>query len=313
MSSPVIEVSNLSKYYGGFQVLDSISLSVERGWIYGYLGPNGAGKTTTIRTILGLLKPDAGYIEVLGFDPRKNPVQVLSKIGYAPEIPNLPIVFTGNKLLDFMGRVFDLPKQARKDRVREMLELVGLSEAGNKKIGKYSKGMIQRLSLAIALINDPPILIMDEPTIGMDPEATATFRDLFSSLSKEGKTLFISSHLLDEVQRICSHVGMIKKGKIIFSGSMSQVLETFTKQWTIEVELAKPSEKVKKAIERLEYVAEVIAEDKNLHVKLNEKRDVRSEISSEVIKHGGELLGLTLNRITLEDAYLEALRGKVVE
>jgi ABC-2 type transport system ATP-binding protein len=194
-----------------------------------------------------------------------------------------------------------------------MLKLVGLSEVGNKKIGKYSKGMIQRLSLAIALINDPPILIMDEPTIGMDPEATASFRDLFSSLSKEGKTLLISSHLLDEVQRICTHVGMIKKGKIIFSGSMSQVLETFTKQWIVEVELEKPSEKVKVALEKLGYVDGVNVRKNILSVKLNEKRDVRSDISSEVIKNGGKLLGLTLNRITLEDAYLEALRGTVIK
>ncbi|MDI6905826.1 MAG: ABC transporter ATP-binding protein [Candidatus Bathyarchaeia archaeon] len=211
MSQQVIMVSNLTKYYGNFKALDSVSFAVEKGWVYGYLGPNGAGKTTTIRTMLGLLKPDQGEVQITGINPTKDPVQALQSLGYAPELPTLQTFFTGEQLLDFMGKMFGLATQARKEKIKQLLDLVGLKEWGDKKIGKYSKGMVQRLSLALALINDPMVLIMDEPTIGMDPEATAYFRNLFTTLSKEGKTVFISSHLLDEVQRICTHVGMINR------------------------------------------------------------------------------------------------------
>lgn len=309
MSEPVITVSNLTKFYGDFKALDNVSFQVDKGWIYGYLGPNGAGKTTTIRTLLGLLKPSQGEVQIAGIDPTKNPVQALQAVGYAPELPTLQTFFTGEQLLDFMGKMFGLAGQARKERIKRLLELVGLEEWGNKKIGKYSKGMVQRLSVALALINDPLVLIMDEPTIGMDPEATAHFRNLFATLSKEGKTVFISSHLLDEVQRICTHVGMINKGRMVFNGPTAQVLEAFTQQWVIEAELKKVTETMISALRKLDYVEDVKVEGNKMSVKLKEKQDFRGEISSEIFKRKGVLLSLNLHKITLEDAYLRALKG----
>jgi len=309
VSHSVIMVSDLTKYYGDFRALDSVSFAVEKGWVYGYLGPNGAGKTTTIRTMLGLLKPDQGKVQIDGVNSAKDPVQALEGVGYAPELPTLQPFFTGGQLLDFMGKMFGLVKQARKEKIKQILDLVGLEEWGEQKIGKYSKGMVQRLSVALALINDPIVLIMDEPTIGMDPEATAHFRNLFTTLSKQGKTVFISSHLLDEVQRICTHVGMINKGKMAFTGPITQVLEAFTQQWVIEAELEKVTEPIISALKKLAYVQDVKAEGNKLKIELKEKKDLRGEISSEIFKHKGVLLGLNLHRITLEDAYLRALKG----
>jgi len=282
---------------------------VEKGWVYGYLGPNGAGKTTTIRTMLGLLKPDHGEVQITGLNPTKDPVQALQSLGYAPELPTLQTFFTGEQLLDFMGKMFGLATQARKKKIRQLLDLVGLKEWGDKRIGKYSKGMVQRLSVALALINDPVVLIMDEPTIGMDPEATAHFRELFTTLSKQGKTVFISSHLLDEVQRICTHVGMINKGRMVFNGPITQVLETFTQQWVIEAELKKVTNTMISALRTLDYVEDVKAKGNKLRIELKEKKDFRGEISSEIFKRKGVLLSLNLHKITLEDAYLRALKG----
>lgn len=304
----VIAVSDLTKFYGDFKALDSVSFTVERGWIYGYLGPNGAGKTTTIRTMLGLLKPDQGEARINGVNPSKDSVQALQSLGYAPELPTLHAFFTGEQLLDFMGKIFGLDRMARKKRVKQLLDLVGLKEWGSKKIGKYSKGMVQRLSMALSLINDPVVLIMDEPTIGMDPEATAHFRDIFTTFSKQGKTIFISSHLLDEVQRICTHVGMINKGRMVFTGPMEQVLEAFTQRWVVEAELEKVTKKVVSNLEKLDYVEEVKVEGNKLRIELKEKKDLRGEISSEIFKQKGVLLSLNLRKITLEDAYLRALR-----
>jgi len=300
---------NLTKFYGDFKALDDVSFTVDKGWVYGYLGPNGAGKTTTIRTILGLLKPNQGEVHINGTNPTKDPVQALQSLGYAPELPTLQPFFTGEQLLNFIGKVFGLTSQVRMKRIKRLLNLVGLEEWGDKKIGKYSKGMVQRLSLALALINDPQVLIMDEPTIGMDPEATAHFRNLFTTLSKEGKTVFISSHLLDEVQRICTHVGMINKGKMVFNGPIEQVLEAFTQHWVIEVELEKVTKKIVSAIKRLDYVKDVKTEGNTARIVLKEKKDLRGDISSEIFKQKGVLLSLNLHKITLEDAYLSALKG----
>ncbi len=308
-SQPVITVSNLTKFYGDFKALDSVSFAVEKGWVYGYLGPNGAGKTTTIRTILGLLKPDQGEVQIGGINPNKDPVKALQSLGYAPELPTLQTFFTGEQLLDFMGKMFGLATQARKEKVRQLLDLVGLKDWGDKRIGKYSKGMVQRLSVALALINDPVVLVMDEPTIGMDPEATAHFRNLFTTLSKQGKTIFVSSHLLDEVQRICTHVGMINKGRMVFDGPITQVLEAFTQQWVIEAELKKVTETMISALRKLDYVEDVKVEGNKLRIELKEKKDLRGEISSEIFKRNGILLSLNLHKITLEDAYLRALKG----
>lgn len=308
-SHSVLSVSNLTKYYGNFKALDSVSFTVDEGCVYGYLGPNGAGKTTTIRIMLGLLKPNQGEVQIAGANPSKDPVQALRSVGYAAELPVLQAFFTAEQLLDLMGRVFGLSSQTRRDKVDSLLDLVGLKEWAKKKIGRYSKGMVQRLSVAVALINDPVVLIMDEPTIGMDPEATAHFRTLFTNLSKEGKTIFISSHLLDEVERICTHVGMINKGKIVFNGPINQVLEGFTQRWVVEAELEKVTENIVTSLKALDSVNDVRVEENKLTIELREKKDVRGEISSEIFKQQGVLLSLNLHKITLEDAYLQALKG----
>jgi len=304
-----LNVSDVTKYYGSFKALDSVSFEVDKGCVYGYLGPNGAGKTTTIRTMLGLLKPNQGEVQIAGVNPSKDPVHALQLVGYASELPTLQTFFTAEQLLDFMGKMFGLPMQNRKEKTSQLIDLVGLKEWGNKKIGKYSKGMVQRLSVALALINDPMVLIMDEPTIGMDPEGTAHFRSLFTDLSKKGKTIFISSHLLDEVQRICTHVGMINKGKIVFTGPIEQILEDFTQQWVVEAELEKVTENIVSTLRALDFVKDVKVDGSKLTIELKERKDVRGEISSEIFKQKGVLLSLNLRKVTLEDAYLQALKG----
>lgn len=303
-----IETSELVKSYGGSRVVGPVSFSVGRGSTFGYLGPNGAGKTTTIRMILGLIRPESGWISICGVDPFRDRRRAFKSVGYAPEIPNFQGFFTGEELLDFIGRVYGLSGQARRERVSMLFELVGLSDHAGKKIGKYSKGMVQRLSIAQALINDPEVLVMDEPTIGMDPAATIFFRDLFKSLRSDGKTIFISSHILDEVQRICSHVAMIHRGRIIFSGALSDILNMFTDNWVVDVELEGLKSEVVSAVEGLGFIREVRVDGNRLSIILAEQRDVRPEIAEEIVKSGGRLLSLNLRRVNLEEAYIEALR-----
>jgi len=304
----IIEASGLIKSYEGSRVVGPVSFKVDRGSIFGYLGPNGAGKTTTIRIMLGLIRPESGWITICGIDPFKDRRRAFRSVGYAPELPNFQGFLTGEGLLDFIGRIYGLSEQVRFERVKTLLELVGLSDHARKKIGKYSKGMVQRLSIAQALVNDPDVLVMDEPTIGMDPAATIFFRDLFKSLRRDGKTIFISSHILDEVQRICTHVAMIHKGRIVFNGPLSDVLRKFTDRWIVEVELEDVGSRVLSAVKELRSVREVTVEGNTLSIILTEQRDARPEIAEEIVKSGGRLLSLNLRRADLEDAFIEALK-----
>lgn len=305
-----LSTNGIVKKYGPRTTIGPITLNIGKKWIFGFLGPNGAGKTTTIRMILGLSKPNHGTVDVFGHNPSLDPQRALKKIGYAPELPNFQTFFSGSDLLNFAAKLHGLSTLRRKARVRELLEMVGLRDHSEKKIGKYSKGMVQRLSVAQALINDPDLVIMDEPTLGMDPAATIYFRDLFRTLVSDGKTIFISSHQLDEVQKIATHVGMINKGKIVFQGTTSSILDAFAKDYVIEVELETMDKEIIRSIARLDYISQVTPVNGRIHIRLNEKRDLRANLAEDIIKNGGRLLAMTLHKATLEDAFVETLRGE---
>ncbi len=303
-----LSTQGLVKRYSSFTTVGPVSLNIEKGWIFGFLGPNGAGKTTTIRMILGLIHPNEGSVNLFGEDPFRNPEKALSSVGYAAELPNFQTFFTGEALLDFTGRLHGLSLSERKRRSKELIDMVGLGDHARKKIGKYSKGMVQRLSVAQALINDPKLLIMDEPTLGMDPAANIYFRDLFKKLAGEGRTLFISSHQLDEVQRLATHVGMINRGHIVFQGTTDNILNAFAKENLIEVELETIDDGIVEKIKRLGYVKNVETATGKLYVTLNEKKDLRADLAEDIINSGGRLQGLSLHKASLEEAFIETLR-----
>ncbi len=216
----VIRTEALTFYYGDQKIVDSLSLEVPKGSIYGFLGPNGAGKTTTIKLLLNLLKTDEGSIFVFGSDLKKHRIAVLSQIGSLIEQPAIYQHLTGRENLINRARLLQVPLA----RVDEMLQLVRLENAAAKKAGQYSLGMKQRLGIALALLTDPELLILDEPTNGLDPNGIIEIRELLIRLTKQhGKTVFISSHLLSEIERMATHVGIINKGKMLFQGSISEL------------------------------------------------------------------------------------------
>jgi ABC-2 type transport system ATP-binding protein len=307
-SEYAISTSDLSKHYGETTKIGPISLRVNHKSIFGFLGPNGAGKTTTIRMILGLVKPTTGSVRILSEDPHRDPSRALKQVGYAPELPNFQTFFTGEDLLYFTAKLHGMSTSDRRRRINELIEMVGLGYHSKKKIGKYSKGMIQRLSVAQALMNDPQLIIMDEPTLGMDPAATIHFRDLFKSLSSEGRTILISSHQLDEIQRIASDIGMIHKGRMVLQGTTSQVLDTFSKEKSIKVELEKIDVEILKRIDNLDYVSEVKQSSNSISVTFNESKDLRADLVEDIIKIGGRIRELSLQETTLEEAFIETLK-----
>ncbi len=303
-----ISTENLVKRYDKYNEIGPISITLERKGIFGFLGPNGAGKTTTIRIILGLVRPNEGSVRIFGEDPFKNPVKALYKIGYAPELPSFQTFFSGEDVMNFTAKLYGINQSDKRRRVKELIEMVGLSDHVRKKVGKYSKGMVQRLSVAQALINDPELLILDEQTLGMDPAATIHFRDLFKTLSSEGKTILISSHQLDEVQRVATHIGMINRGRMVFQGTTASILEAFSKDFSIKIELEKINDDILDKIKKLSYVKEVKISTNGIQVILNEKKDLRADLADDIIKSGGRLKTLSLHNATLEDAFIETLR-----
>ncbi|MGN6641128.1 MAG: ABC transporter ATP-binding protein [Mucilaginibacter sp.] len=228
----VIETQGLSFSFGSQQVVKSLSLQVPEGSIYGFLGPNGAGKTTTIKLLLNLLKTDQGSIRIFNQDLEAHRISILSQIGSLIEQPAIYGHLSGKE--NMMNRALLL--QVTESRVDEMLALVHLKDAANKKAGKYSLGMKQRLGIALALLSDPKLLILDEPTNGLDPNGIIEIRELLIRLvSKYNKTVFVSSHLLAEVERMATHVGIIDKGEMLFQGSIADLQAISQPQIYIEV------------------------------------------------------------------------------
>ena len=203
--------------------VENLTLKVKRGEIFGLLGPNGAGKTTTIKLILGLIFPTSGSVRVLGADPRD--IDAKQKIGYLPEESYLHRFLNAEETLDFYGRLFDLPREVRKERSAKLIERVGLKHARKRPLREYSKGMVRRVGLAQCLINDPELILLDEPTSGMDPIGSREIKDLILDLKQQGKTVLLSSHLLADVEDLCDRVAMLYRGRLHLEGKVNDLRE----------------------------------------------------------------------------------------
>jgi ABC-2 type transport system ATP-binding protein len=226
----VIAVRGLTKIFKDFwgrpkaRAVDNVSFEVKRGEVFGLLGPNGSGKSTTVKMLLGLLFPTKGHIEIFGHSPRH--VATKSRIGYLPEESYLYRYLDSEETLDFFGNLFDLPPNERKQRSEQLLEMVGLGKARRRQVGEFSKGMQRRIGLAQALINDPDLVILDEPTAGMDPLGCREVKDLILALAQRGKTVILSSHLLSDVEDVCDRVVIYYGGKIQAIGALKELLAT---------------------------------------------------------------------------------------
>ncbi|NMA09570.1 MAG: ABC transporter ATP-binding protein, partial [Methanomicrobiales archaeon] len=218
----MIRTESLTKVYNGNPAVDGLDLEVGEGEIFGFLGPNGAGKSTTILMLTGMIEPTGGRCFVDGIEVAKDPLNVKKIIGYLPEDVGFYGNMTGEQNLDYFARFYGMDAKTRKERIAELLELVHLDGVAQK-AGEYSRGMKQRLGLAQALINDPKVLFLDEPTANLDPEGVREYRELVTHLAGEGKTIFVSSHILSEVREVCRTVGLLAKGRLVAQGTLEEV------------------------------------------------------------------------------------------
>lgn len=233
-STNLIETSHLVKRFGDKIAVQDVSFGVHGGEIFGFLGPNGAGKTTTIKMVVGLLRPTSGSVKVGGFDVQAQPLQAKAASGYVPDEPNLYKKLSGRELLRFVGDLYDIDRQQINRRVEELLRLFDLLEVGDDMVESYSHGMQQKTSLAAALMHDPKILVLDEPTVGLDPKSARLIKDMLRQLADRGAAVMLSTHILEIAERMCDRIGIINKGQLVAVGTMEDLRGLGTGESSLE-------------------------------------------------------------------------------
>ncbi|WKZ51292.1 MAG: ABC transporter ATP-binding protein [Anaerolineales bacterium] len=223
MPETLIETRSLVKRYGDKLAVNNVSFDVQGGEIFGFLGPNGAGKTTTIKMIVGLLQPTSGSVKVAGFDVQAQPLLAKAASGYVPDTPNLYAKLSGRELLRFVGDLYSLERGQTARRIDELLRVLELTAAADDTIDSYSHGMQQKTSLAAALVHDPRVLVLDEPTVGLDPKSARLIKDILRQLAERGAAVMLSTHILEIAERMCDRIGIINKGELVAIGTMDEL------------------------------------------------------------------------------------------
>lgn len=296
-NSNIISTAQLNVgYTRGTLVIDQLNLRVPRASIYGFLGANGAGKSTTIRTILGLLRPHSGQIQLFGKDLKSNQKEVLSKVGSLIESPSLYQHLSGYTNLKIACKYWNLPNF----RIDEVLEMVNLTKAANRTVKQYSTGMKQRLGLAIALLSDPELLILDEPTNGLDPTGIIEIRTILQRLHEQGKTIFLSSHLLSEIEKIATQVGILKNGKMAFQGTIEELEQLRTSN--LQVKIVSSDAQRAKSILNGNYQS-TLEGNRALHLKLQNEEKL-PKIIHQLVDAGLDLYEVSPQKNDLEKLFI---------
>lgn len=318
----MIEVRNLVKRYGDKQAVNDISFSVEKGEILGFLGPNGAGKSTTMNMLTGYISSTSGSIKINGVDILEDPIKAKANIGYLPEIPPLYVDMTVDGYLNFM---YDLKKckLSRKKHLEEICKLCNISDKRGRLIRNLSKGYKQRVGLAQALINNPPVLILDEPTVGLDPNQIIEIRTLIKKLGKN-HTVILSSHILPEIQAVCDRIIIINKGVVAADGTADEIARNITNQhrMTLRIEGTTHTKNDKqeitaelKKIDGVKYVRADMERERGVYdydVETDGKTDIRRAINNLCMHKGWNILMMQLSDLTLEDIFLKITMGDTV-
>jgi len=302
----VIKTEGLEKFFktglSGKQImaLKGINLNIYRGEIFGFLGPNGAGKTTTIKILMGLIFPTRGKAWILGKE--LGDIETKKRLGFLPEHPYFYEYLKGWEFLEFYGQLFELKGKVLKERIEYLLDLVGLSHAAYLPLRKYSKGMLQRIGIAQALINDPELIILDEPMSGLDPVGRKEIRDLILELNRTGKTIFFSSHIIPDVEMICNRVGILLKGELVSTGKLDEIIEGGIRYIDI---IAQDVE-----MEILEHIRsmgfQVMESGSRISIRLQDEKYIDS-ILNLIISHRGHIISVMPHRESLEEHFIRRI------
>lgn len=300
----MIRTENLTKVYNGKTAVDGLDLVVGEGEIFGFLGPNGAGKSTTILMLTGMIEPTGGRCFVDGIEVARDPLNVKKIIGYLPEDVGFYGNMTGEQNLDYFARFYGMDAKERKERIAELLELVHLDGVAQK-AGEYSRGMKQRLGLAQALINDPKVLFLDEPTANLDPEDVREYRELVTHLAGEGKTIFVSSHILSEVREVCRTVGLLAKGKLAAQGTLEEVARALAPSDGDAVRIVVET---RERLPAIDDPAIISVEGNGNRAVVLAKADIRDRLSAALFEQGLHVREMHLEEPEIEDVFMAAYR-----
>ncbi|MFZ7102406.1 MAG: ABC transporter ATP-binding protein [Peptococcaceae bacterium] len=307
----VIKTEGLTKRYGDFTAVDDLNLEIYQGEIFGLLGPNGAGKTTTILMLLGLTEPTQGSAHIDGYDTTRDTLAVKKNVGYLPDHVGFYDEMTGRENLRFVGRLNGLEPQTIEEKIADLLGRVKLADVGDKKVGTYSRGMRQRLGIADTLMKDPQVIILDEPTLGLDPEGIKEMLGLIVELAKKDKkTVLISSHLLHQIQKICDRVGIFVKGNLLYQGPINTLAEKVFRDQPLTLELcvSPMNEELAPLINSIhENVAVEMKEDK---IMIRSQEEIRKQLVKVLSQRDYEILFLKQTGRDLDDIYSRYFAGK---
>lgn len=304
----VIEITDLTKAYGDFIAVDKLNLRIDEGEVFGFLGPNGAGKTTTILMLLGLTEPTSGIARVCGYDPTREPLRVKRIVGYLPEKVGFYEDLTAKQNLEYIAALNGLPREDASRKIDELLDTVGLSETAEQKVGVFSHGMKQRLGIADVMIKDPKVAFFDEPTAGIDPEGIDQVLNLITSMAKKKVTVVLSSHQLHQVQRVCTRVGILAKGRLVAEGSVDRLGREAIGggKFRIEVQVSQPTPNLVSSITNIKGVANVESSGDLLLISCDE--DLRPQIARAVVDSDSLLVQMKIEEYGLEEIYMKYFR-----
>jgi len=297
--SSAIQVEGLTKIYNGSKAVDNVSFKVKKGEIFGFLGPNGAGKTTTIKAMLGLILVNSGEIQINGKPISKKGKEAKKFVGYLPE----QVAFYDNLTALQNLRFYAEMKDATREECVSLIEEFGLGEAINKKVGKFSKGMVQRLGMARAILGNPPILILDEPSGGLDPRGVVLIRNKIRELKNNGATIFVSSHILSEIQEVCDRVGIIDKGALVAQDTVSELSQKLKLKPRITLELEKMSDKVEKAVNQVKGVESIEIVGNKIEILCDPK--IKAKVIVAIENAGGNIINLQIKEPSLEEVFMK--------
>jgi len=311
VNQTVIQLDQVSKQYDDQFAVKDLSLTISKGEIFGLLGPNGAGKTTTILMLLGLSEPTSGSVTVCGIDSVRRPIEVKRRVGYLPDNIGFYQNMTGLENLVYTAELNNLPKKQARERAEYLLEKVNLTDAAYKKTGKYSRGMKQRLGLADVLMKNPEVIILDEPTLGIDPEGVRELLKMIQELGKEeGMTVLLSSHHLHQVQQICDRVGLFVKGHLIAEGNVQTLAEQLFDSATLRITVhASPiTPELIRRLQELEQVEQVQVVKSGLEITCYE--DISAMISKTIVEMGSALTHISQKNFGLDEIYHRYFEGR---
>jgi ABC-2 type transport system ATP-binding protein len=305
----MIEVENLTKRYGPRTAVDNVSFKVHKGEILGFLGPNGAGKTTTMRILTGYLSATSGAARVAGYDVFENPLEVKKRIGYLPETPPLYQDMRVDDFLDFVSKIKGIAGKDRARRIDESIEKARIGDVRSRFIGRLSKGYRQRVGLAQAIISNPEVLILDEPTAGLDPKQIHETRDLIKGLGGD-HTIVLSTHILPEVSMTCSRVLIIAKGRVVAEDTPDNLVQRMQSAAAFRVEVRGDASAVEAALRGVNGIASVHAKGgpegvATFEVEASDGRDIRADVARNIVQKGYDLLGLQRIGMSLEDIFIQ--------